>query len=173
MPAIKHLIKNSNCNHLIFSSNSKQLKELAITAEKELRDNDHPLTLMEMLTYNEIFNDDDDNNDYTSIINSLPQLSKERRDLNSSALIIHSSGSTSFPKVIVQTNKNLIQWSRIPFYGSSDVCDKTLFVGALPTFHAVCLCVLFKKFSFFNLFIDGYRISNHNAFSYRFKSCIF
>ena len=43
---------------------------------------------------------------------SLPPMA--RPELSSPALILHSSGSTSFPKPIPITQRILLQWSRIP-----------------------------------------------------------
>ncbi|KAG9007856.1 hypothetical protein FRB94_013912 [Tulasnella sp. JGI-2019a] len=53
------------------------------------------------------------------------------------ALILHSSGSTRFPKTIHITHASCIDWMRIPWYGEHDMCGSVLGVPSLPPFHAM------------------------------------
>ncbi|KAI5123110.1 hypothetical protein M0805_001466 [Coniferiporia weirii] len=60
----------------------------------------------------------------------------ERPDLDSPALILHSSGSTAFPKLRTLTHRILLEWSRSPWFGERDLHGEILAVHALPLFHA-------------------------------------
>ncbi|KAG8993215.1 hypothetical protein FRB93_002052 [Tulasnella sp. JGI-2019a] len=53
------------------------------------------------------------------------------------ALILHSSGSTGFPKPIYIMHSSCIDWMRIPWYGEHDICGLILGVPSLPLFHAM------------------------------------
>ncbi|KAF5353868.1 hypothetical protein D9756_007248 [Leucocoprinus leucothites] len=61
----------------------------------------------------------------------------QRTNVDSIALILHSSGSTSFPKPIPLTHRNLIQWGTQPYYGETDLCGRILSNHSLPFFHAM------------------------------------
>ncbi|KAF8488261.1 acetyl-CoA synthetase-like protein [Gautieria morchelliformis] len=52
-------------------------------------------------------------------------------------LILHSSGSTAFPKPITLTHRMLLEWGSVPYYGEIDICSKTLAGHALPMFHGM------------------------------------
>ncbi|TIC15605.1 acetyl-CoA synthetase-like protein [Wallemia mellicola] len=123
--AIEHLLKVTHCKHLIYTSTNEQLKNLAENASK----NAPEVQLTNMPKLSTLYNESEPP--------KIAPLSARRKDLNAPALIIHSSGSTSYPKAIVQSNKNVMHWGRVPLYGGSDVCEKVIFAGCLPTFHAM------------------------------------
>ncbi|KAJ7171157.1 acetyl-CoA synthetase-like protein [Mycena filopes] len=54
-------------------------------------------------------------------------------------LILHSSGTTAFPKPIKITKKGLINLSNIPCYGELDLSGKRIAAHTNPTFHAMGL----------------------------------
>ncbi|KAJ8490029.1 hypothetical protein ONZ45_g13352 [Pleurotus djamor] len=57
--------------------------------------------------------------------------------LDDVAIVLHSSGSTSFPKPIPLSHRNLLQWGMQPYFGDMDICGKTLSNHSLPFFHAM------------------------------------
>ncbi|KDQ07664.1 hypothetical protein BOTBODRAFT_139808 [Botryobasidium botryosum FD-172 SS1] len=65
-----------------------------------------------------------------------PLMPMETPSLDSTIMILHSSGSTSFPKPIKITHRSVLEWARIPWYGGSDLCGEVLGMHALPWFHA-------------------------------------
>ncbi|KAG8877546.1 hypothetical protein FRB98_006666, partial [Tulasnella sp. 332] len=58
------------------------------------------------------------------------------------ALILHSSGSTGFPKPIRFSHLCIVEWMRIPWYGEHDICGTLLGVPSLPPFHAMGSCAM-------------------------------
>lgn len=149
--AIDHLLKVTHCKHLIYTSTNEQLRNLAENASK----NASEVQLTSMPELSALYNESEPP--------KIAALSARRKDLNAPALIIHSSGSTSYPKAIVQSNKNVMHWGRVPLYGGSDVCEKVIFSGCLPTFHAVC-DLLMTTFS--NISIDGMYLSDSYSINY-------
>ncbi|KAF8311061.1 acetyl-CoA synthetase-like protein [Clavulina sp. PMI_390] len=62
-------------------------------------------------------------------------------ELDSPGLILHSSGSTSFPKPIHITQRMLVEWMRIQYYGEVDLAHAVIGGVALPMFHALGVIV--------------------------------
>ncbi|CCL99493.1 uncharacterized protein FIBRA_01511 [Fibroporia radiculosa] len=60
-------------------------------------------------------------------------------DLDAPALILHSSGSTAFPKPITYTNRRMIEIGSIPYYGEIDVAGLVFSLHMLPMFHGIGL----------------------------------
>ncbi|KAH7912516.1 hypothetical protein BJ138DRAFT_785575 [Hygrophoropsis aurantiaca] len=57
--------------------------------------------------------------------------------LDATAIIMHSSGSTAFPKPIRMSNRNFIRWGILPYHGDVDICNVAIAVHSLPVFHAM------------------------------------
>ncbi|KDQ07667.1 hypothetical protein BOTBODRAFT_166803 [Botryobasidium botryosum FD-172 SS1] len=57
-------------------------------------------------------------------------------DFTQTALILHSSGSTSFPKPIPLTHRIQLQWCRNVAYGEMDLSREVMSLHSLPLFHA-------------------------------------
>lgn len=58
-------------------------------------------------------------------------------DMNATSLILHSSGSTAYPKQIPLSHLLIIMWARLPYYGGQDICSWGVGVQAAPPFHAM------------------------------------
>ncbi|KZT07586.1 acetyl-CoA synthetase-like protein [Laetiporus sulphureus 93-53] len=56
---------------------------------------------------------------------------------NAPALILHSSGSTAFPKPIVMSNQRVLEIVRSPCYGERDLCGVVFSLHSTPMFHAM------------------------------------
>lgn len=59
--------------------------------------------------------------------------------LDSPCAILHSSGTTSFPKPIVLTQFHAAALARQVWWGDRSSVGRSFFVGHLPPFHALCL----------------------------------
>ncbi|KAG9010812.1 hypothetical protein FRB94_009719 [Tulasnella sp. JGI-2019a] len=72
-----------------------------------------------------------------------PIAQPRRPRMSEVALILHSSGSTGFPKPIHITHSACVDWMRIPWYGGHDICGLILGVPSLPPFHAMGVLAYF------------------------------
>ncbi|KAJ3558403.1 hypothetical protein NM688_g950 [Phlebia brevispora] len=63
--------------------------------------------------------------------------SGSQRDPDAPTIILHSSGSTSFPKPITWSARRLMEWARAPWYGDINLTGVTMACHVLPMFHAM------------------------------------
>ncbi|TIB02509.1 hypothetical protein E3P96_02139 [Wallemia ichthyophaga] len=137
--AIGHLLTTTSCKHLLYTSTSGQLRNLAqsaasaVSAESGSTGMQMQMQLARMPTHDELYV----NKGTRPTASTSPPPPDLCPSLDAPALIIHSSGSTNFPKPVRQTHRHVMQWGRVPYYGSSDVCSRIMFAGCLPTFHAM------------------------------------
>ncbi|THH15905.1 hypothetical protein EW146_g4648 [Bondarzewia mesenterica] len=66
-----------------------------------------------------------------------PEIEFGKLDLDKVVCVMHSSGSTSFPKPIYFSHRTLLQWTMLPSFGEVDLCGMILGVHAVPLFHAM------------------------------------
>ncbi|KAJ8094466.1 hypothetical protein PM082_010900 [Marasmius tenuissimus] len=52
-------------------------------------------------------------------------------------MYLHSSGSTAFPKPIPMTNKKMIQFAQLPWFGEQDWTGKVLSLHVMPMYHGM------------------------------------
>ncbi|KAG8877545.1 hypothetical protein FRB98_006665 [Tulasnella sp. 332] len=71
------------------------------------------------------------------------KIQTRRPGMSEVALILHSSGSTGFPKAVYFSHLRCVEWMRTPWYGELDVCGTLLGVPSLPPFHAMGMFALF------------------------------
>ncbi|KDQ56520.1 hypothetical protein JAAARDRAFT_294258 [Jaapia argillacea MUCL 33604] len=58
-------------------------------------------------------------------------------DLDAPGLILHSSGSTRFPKPIIWSHRGLLMLARIPSFGQVDLASVIMGCHSMPMFHAM------------------------------------
>ncbi|KAL5513471.1 hypothetical protein ACEPAH_3870 [Sanghuangporus vaninii] len=58
-------------------------------------------------------------------------------DLDCVALILHSSGSTAFPKPVYWTHYRLVQLAYCPYFGEYDMCGTRFACHSMPMFHGM------------------------------------
>ncbi|KAJ7485527.1 acetyl-CoA synthetase-like protein [Mycena latifolia] len=75
----------------------------------------------------------------TQVLNAAAGKRTQQIEDNDVMLILHSSGTTAFPKPIPITKKGLINLSNIPCYGELDLVNKRVAAHTNPTFHAMGL----------------------------------
>ncbi|CAL1709825.1 unnamed protein product [Somion occarium] len=73
---------------------------------------------------------------------SLDIFPKRKHDLDAPACILHSSGTTAFPKPITWSHHAMVQSCRTPYYGEIDFTGLTLGCHGLPVYHAMGLLLL-------------------------------
>ncbi|KDQ23277.1 hypothetical protein PLEOSDRAFT_1068285 [Pleurotus ostreatus PC15] len=111
----------------MFVSSDQAMQDLAERACERL---DQEVKLLPIPTFRELYG-------HAKHISSEPVPPIIETGPEDIAIILHSSGSTSFPKPISLSNRNLLQWGMQPYYGDMDICGKTLSNHSLPFFHAM------------------------------------
>jgi acyl-CoA synthetase (AMP-forming)/AMP-acid ligase II len=61
----------------------------------------------------------------------------EHPSLEEICIIIHSSGSTNFPKPIPLSHAGLLTWMRSPWYTDHDLCGQRFSLQPAPPFHGM------------------------------------
>ncbi|KAF2135751.1 uncharacterized protein K452DRAFT_164934 [Aplosporella prunicola CBS 121167] len=120
--ATSHLLQKTGSQCLLVSSDEgmQQLAEAAIEQDKL------SVLVKPMPTYEQLFKDTREA--------SVPLLGSY--DVDAVALILHSSGSTNFPKPIPLTHRNLIEWGR-GAHGERNFEGEVLGGHSLAFFHAM------------------------------------
>ncbi|KAJ6459713.1 hypothetical protein C8R47DRAFT_1028048 [Mycena vitilis] len=130
--AVAHLLQKVACSQ-IFVSADASMQKLAVSAATEISVLGGELTIMPMPTFEELF----ENPDATEFAPTLRHIG-----LDEPAIILHSSGSTAFPKAIKLTFRMLMESGLIPYYGQVDVCGEILSIHAVPMFHLMGVITL-------------------------------
>ncbi|KIM78762.1 hypothetical protein PILCRDRAFT_10982 [Piloderma croceum F 1598] len=127
--AVAHLLSAKTVTHMLVSE-EKSMQSLAKTALELMRSSmtEMPGTSL-MPLFEDIYIDEAD-----MIFQPLPPT---RPDLNELAAILHSSGSTAFPKPIPWTHHRFLQLAVAPFYGKDDLTGMRMSVHAISIFHAM------------------------------------
>ncbi|KDQ07647.1 hypothetical protein BOTBODRAFT_180516 [Botryobasidium botryosum FD-172 SS1] len=129
-----HLLFETNTTHL-FIGNDRANRELARAAQDTLLES-HPkyhLETLEFPVFGDLYKNDD------AHFEALPAM--QTPDLDSITMILHSSGSTAFPKPIRITHRTWIQWTRTTGYGDFDLCGEVIGLLGMPFFHAYAAIV--------------------------------
>ncbi|KAH8101719.1 acetyl-CoA synthetase-like protein, partial [Cristinia sonorae] len=126
--AVAHLLSKTDAVLLLVSS-EPSMAALAETAISLLRSTGTELRKGSMPVFEELFVSVTDD--------SFVAYPKVEYDLESPALILHSSGSTAFPKVISWSYTGLLQWCIIPWYGTVDLTGVLMSCHAMPLYHGM------------------------------------
>ncbi|KAI0050775.1 acetyl-CoA synthetase-like protein [Auriscalpium vulgare] len=135
--AVAHLIRSSHVIQL-FVSPDAAMQQLASQVVDLLLKEDVAIELLPMIRFTEVADGDPD-----------AELSIEvkRRGMDDDLILIHSSGSTAFPKVIPFTNRTALQHSKNPFFGQADLTGAIFAVHATPLFHVMGVASIFMAAS--------------------------
>lgn len=120
--ATSHLLQKTG-SQCILISYDEAMQPLAAGA---IEQGQLAVSIKSMPTYEQLFRDHEEL--------SVPLLDKY--DMDSIALILHSSGSTSFPKPISLTQRNLVEWGR-GAHGERNLDGEVLGGHSLAFFHAM------------------------------------
>lgn len=128
--AIAHLLKKSAARHLMVGG-EPMLQKLAASSLELLRADGYPETpVSNMPQFEDLYPRDRTHTDF----NYYPAV---KFDHHAPALILHSSGSTSFPKPIVWTHSHVVTLCTIPWWGEMDLCGQIMSCHAMPVFHGM------------------------------------
>ncbi|KAF8315479.1 acetyl-CoA synthetase-like protein [Cantharellus anzutake] len=125
--SVAHLLTKTNATH-VFVSGDPNMQALWAASEKVLHGGGQ-LVCKAVMTpfYDMLYEDKPDGR-------TIPA---PGADLNSTGMLLHSSGSTAFPKPISILHRSIVEFIRIPSYGELDLCSKIIGATTLPMFHAL------------------------------------
>ncbi|KAJ3540826.1 hypothetical protein NM688_g6172 [Phlebia brevispora] len=121
--AVRHLLTVTGA-HLLFTSQEPAVQALA----EEALQNGPSVRKSYMPEFNDIFMPRGDG--------KLTFLGPQR-DLDAPSIVLHSSGSTSFPKPIMWSSRALMELARSPWYGDINLTGVTMACHVLPMFHGM------------------------------------
>lgn len=122
--AVANLLHKAGAKYVLVSGD-RAMQKLAQSAQERL--DGASVVVLDVPSFKEIFE--------TEPEGTLPDVQDIGRD--ATALILHSSGSTSFPKPIHLSHRNLVEWGLQPYFGEVDISGRILSNHALPLFHAM------------------------------------
>jgi long-subunit acyl-CoA synthetase (AMP-forming) len=129
--AIAHLLKKTGARHLLVGG-EPILQKVAATSLELLRAEGHPETPASTMPRLEDLYPHDSSHDEFKFY------PKVKFDLDATALILHSSGSTSFPKPIVWSHRGLAALCTMPWWGEMDLCGQIMSCHAtMPVHHGM------------------------------------
>ncbi|KAF9012818.1 acetyl-CoA synthetase-like protein [Hymenopellis radicata] len=132
--AIAHLVNEVGVSH-VFVGHDPALHDLMQQATELLRTkyiSTNPPTALAMPTFEELFKDD-----WQTCLDREGELPRAPMNPDATALYLHSSGSTAFPKPIPWTQRRLIELCMIPWYSGQDMCDMVLSLHVMPMYHGM------------------------------------
>ncbi|KAI8989661.1 acetyl-CoA synthetase-like protein [Trametes punicea] len=128
-PAIAHLVRRTSLRHL-FVSQDPSMQRLAHETKELLAQDDYEVELLPLPEFQHLYNEREDGLDI-----ELGPISEKQ-----TCLILHSSGSTSFPKPIHFPHRHLTRWGFLAYYRDYDSCGMRVAMHCLPMFHLMgCL----------------------------------
>ncbi|KAH9949726.1 hypothetical protein B0H21DRAFT_819887 [Amylocystis lapponica] len=134
VPVVTHLLSITGVSHVLISA-EPSIDGIAQDAVDGLRTRAHDSQvpgLSRMPLYEDLYMK---NASFTPLPSFHP-------DLSSTAIILHSSGSTSFPKPIRWTARAMLQYAVMPWFGTHDLCGQVLACPAMELFHAMAVLLL-------------------------------
>ncbi|OSD00742.1 acetyl-CoA synthetase-like protein [Trametes coccinea BRFM310] len=142
--AVAHLARRTALQY-IFVSHDPAMQRLAHEAKEILAKEGYEIDLLPLPEFRDLYNDSHDGLDI-----AMASQSEER-----TCLILHSSGSTSFPKPVPFSHRHFTRWGFHSSFGDYDLCGSHLSMHSLPLFHimgcvsltwAVCTGVVISLF---------------------------
>ncbi|KAH9856141.1 acetyl-CoA synthetase-like protein [Lenzites betulinus] len=122
---VAHLVRSMDVRHLIVSSDASMQRTAHEVQERLAQEGYSEINLLQMPHFQDFFNDREEGLD----VKMAPQ------DADKPGVILHSSGSTSFPKPITFTHRALTRWGYLSWFGDFDLCGVRASVHCLPMFH--------------------------------------
>ncbi|KDQ13757.1 hypothetical protein BOTBODRAFT_188241 [Botryobasidium botryosum FD-172 SS1] len=127
--AIVHLLAQTGATHLVLGD-EPALRDAANASIQALQSNQAGIipSVFEMPTFGDLYVED--SGDF------VPLPAMDTPELDKTAFILHTSGSTAFPKPIRLTHRMLLETARNFCYGELDPCGEVLGIHFLPFSHA-------------------------------------
>ncbi|KAJ7655842.1 hypothetical protein DFH06DRAFT_992336 [Mycena polygramma] len=137
--AIAHLISKAEVKHLLIG-HEVAMADLANSAIQILKE-EYPVAAVPDVSlvplFDELFLPASNN------AVSPEDLPYENMGSDAIACIMHSSGSTAFPKPIYWSNHRTIETALIPWFGERDLTDTVLSLHSMPMYHGMGILQMF------------------------------
>ncbi|KAI0926228.1 putative NRPS-like protein biosynthetic cluster [Taiwanofungus camphoratus] len=137
--AVAHLIDKTQVKHILVGQ--EQAMHDLLDDALDILKSKYPSTPVPgsspLLVFGELYNSSSDERAVTS---NLPY---EFKGSDAPAMILHSSGSTAFPKPITFTNNRVIELAASPWFGERNLTGYTFSLHSMPMFHAMGSMVSF------------------------------
>ncbi|VDB87373.1 unnamed protein product [Peniophora sp. CBMAI 1063] len=133
--AIAHLIRTTGVRQ-VFLSEDAAMRALASETVDLLAKDGYEIGLLDLPRFEVL---------YGSTTPPCPTLEDSRiapLSADALALVLHSSGTSAFPKPIQVNNHNFRSWGIVFYYGEVDVCGTRWGSQAVPMFHAMGTMIL-------------------------------
>ncbi|KAH8099950.1 acetyl-CoA synthetase-like protein [Cristinia sonorae] len=125
--AVAHLLSKTDAAHILVGSEAPY-RQLAVDALKLMDETGAPVPeTSTMLTFEEIMQED----------GTFEALPRPKPGWDDPAVIMHSSGSTAFPKPIVWSHWRYLQLGTVPYFGEQDFTGLRLGLQAMPMYHGM------------------------------------
>ncbi|CDO76173.1 hypothetical protein BN946_scf185034.g6 [Trametes cinnabarina] len=129
--AIAHLTRRTALRHL-FVSHDPAMQRLADEAKDILTKEGYEIEIVPLPEFRDLYNESKEGLD----IEMAPQNDEK------TCLILHSSGSTSFPKPVPFPHRHFTRWGFLSSFGDFDLCGSHVGMHSLPQFHIMgCVCL--------------------------------
>ncbi|KAI0050788.1 acetyl-CoA synthetase-like protein [Auriscalpium vulgare] len=132
--AVAHLMRSSHIIQL-FVSNDSAMQTIASEALEILKKESTYVELLPMILYADVASGRSDGMDTSPYARPLK--------LENEMCLLHSSGSSSFPKVIPLRNRTTLQRAKAPLSGEIDVCGEVVGTHGVPIFHGMGMLTIF------------------------------
>ncbi|KAI0795720.1 acetyl-CoA synthetase-like protein [Abortiporus biennis] len=135
--AVAHLLMKTNASSL-FVGKDAGIREIAEMALEKVKAHEGPnVTLHSIPTLEDLFptSKDGAKDDFKPF----PEVNYQ---MDAPVMIMHSSGSTAFPKPIPWPHRDFAQWALIPLYSTGDIAGLVMSCHSTPVFHAIGIAQL-------------------------------
>ncbi|TCD63425.1 putative NRPS-like protein biosynthetic cluster [Steccherinum ochraceum] len=126
--AVAHLLSKTDSQFMLVSSEPSMVS-LAEAALKIMRTSGKAPPMGRMPEYDNLYS-------AAMNVNFMPY-PNVKHDVDSIALILHSSGSTAFPKPIFWKHRSLLQRCWVPYHGRVDLAGVTVGWHVMPLYHGM------------------------------------
>ncbi|KAI0632701.1 acetyl-CoA synthetase-like protein [Trametes polyzona] len=122
--AVAHLVLRMGVRDLLVSADAA-MHRIAHEAQEELAKEGYTINLVHVPQFHNLYNEDELASD----------IKMGATEPDKPAMILHSSGSTSFPKPIPLTHRALTRWGFLSYFSDFDLCGRRISMHCLPMFH--------------------------------------
>ncbi|KAK0497789.1 hypothetical protein EDD18DRAFT_1159316 [Armillaria luteobubalina] len=126
--AVAHLIRSTGAKYMFLSQDPGMQKLAKAALQKLTNEERQDFKMMPMPSFESLYSES-----ASEPSDLLPSI--ENSNCEAQALIMHSSGSTAFPKPIPFTYKIMMQSGLLPYFGEVNICGDVLSAHAVPMFH--------------------------------------